>query len=168
MSSEAAAPLPAPEPLAPAPAAPRACVFEVGGVAYGVPVAAVREVAVLPQVTPVPRAPAAIRGVANLRGVLLPVIDPARALGHAPQPARSLTPTVVIRDGAEQVGLAVDHVTGLLPIESFVSAQPEARQGRDRFADGAFTAGTRRIVLLDPLALLEELRPQPNYLPEVS
>lgn len=165
---ESAGPVPAPEVLTAVAAPPRACVFEVAGVSYGFPVGAVREVAMLQQVTPVPRAPLAIRGVANLRGVLLPVVDPAAALGHVAQPSRAVTPTVVIRDGAEQVGLAVESVTGLLPIESLVPSAPTARAGADRFLEGVFTAGARRVRLLDPLALLEELRPQSQHLPQVS
>ncbi len=165
---EPAVPASAPEVPVAVAAPPRACVFEVAGIAYGVPVAAVREVAMLQQVTPIPRAPLAIRGVANLRGVLLPVVDPAAALGHPPHAGREVTPAVVIRDGAEQVGLAVDAVTGLLPIEALVPRTGPAGSGADRFTEGSFTTGGRRVVLLDSQALLELLRPRPNDSPEVS
>jgi purine-binding chemotaxis protein CheW len=49
--------------------------FELRGRRCALPVAAVSEVALMPNLTPVPHAPAAIRGIAPLRGQVLPVID---------------------------------------------------------------------------------------------
>ena len=51
---------------------------------YALELAAVREVLPLPDVTPVPGAPAAVHGLFNLRGTVLPLLDTASLLGLAP------------------------------------------------------------------------------------
>jgi purine-binding chemotaxis protein CheW len=151
-----------------APVAPaRACVFECGGQAYAFPVAEVREVAMLSQVTPVPRLPAQVRGIANLRGVMLPVVDPGPALGHGPAGTRPVTPTVVLRDGREDVGLVVDQVHGLLPMEESGPLERAGTGSRAAFAQGAFRAAGRWVILLDGRTLLEALRPPRLSQPEL-
>ncbi|MBK6780948.1 MAG: chemotaxis protein CheW [Gemmatimonadetes bacterium] len=149
-------------PIAAAPVvAPRACVFRCGGRAYAVPVTQVREVAMLPRVTPVPRMPAQIRGVASLRGLLLPVVDPAPHLGHAPLPLMAVTPVVVLKDGAQDVGLAVEAIAGLLPMETPCAVPAGLPPAVAAVAVGAFLSEGRPVVLLEGEALLAALRPVP-------
>src|SRR5437764_4006630 len=99
-------------------------VVRAGGHAYGIPVAAVVEVTRMVALAPLPDAPPWVCGVADLRGVPVPVVDLAARLGRA-----SRTPVldrrIVItadpadpRDPAEPVGLVglvVDEVTGVAP-----------------------------------------------------
>lgn len=158
---------PEPEVLETQVALARACVVDCGGALYGFPVAEVREVAELPSITPVPRLPDHVRGVANLRGVMVPVVDPAPALGHSAQLPRAVTSAVLLKDGREEVGLAVDRVLGLLPMED---PQPAGRQAGDpvaRFATGVFRTADRWVVLLDGTALLAALRPPRVRPPEM-
>lgn len=157
--------LPAPEQPA---VAPRACVFRLGATAYAVPVGQVREVAMLPRVTPVPRMPAQVRGVANLRGLLLPVVDPAALLGHAATPLAAVTPTVVLRHGAQDVGLAVDAIDGLLPMDLMIATPDGLPAEVAPLAEGAFLSAGRPVVLLDAARLLAALRPLPIDTPFVA
>jgi chemotaxis signal transduction protein len=77
---------------------------------YALPVADVLEVAELGDVTPVPGAGAAVLGVGNLRGQVLPVVDLASLIGlPAGQPARM----VIAEHGGRRAGLAVDSVDGV-------------------------------------------------------
>jgi purine-binding chemotaxis protein CheW len=145
----------------------RACVFECSGAIYGVPVADVREVAQITQLTPVPRLPAHVRGVANLRGVMVPVVDPAEALGRTAQPARALTPTVLLRDGREEVGLAVQHILGLFPMAQVEPVNRSAGSPASPFATGVFRAAEHSVILLDGPALVEALRPHRLRPPDV-
>src|SRR5436190_24269224 len=80
-----------------------------GGEHYALPVDGVLEVAEVTQVTPVPGAPAAILGVANLRGQIIPVVDLALLLGLRARyaPAR----IVVAEQAGRRAGLAVETVT---------------------------------------------------------
>ena len=59
-------------------------VFTIGGVRYALELRWVREVVSLGFVTGVPTAPAALSGVCNLHGTILPVLDVAALLGHPP------------------------------------------------------------------------------------
>ena len=80
----------------------------VAGEAYALPVADVLEIADYGDLTPVPGAPAAIIGVHNLRGQVLPVVELASVLGlsRAGAPDR----IVVAESGGRRAGLAVDSV----------------------------------------------------------
>lgn len=85
--------------------------FRVGNEQYAIPVAGVREVITMAEVTPVPGAQPAVLGVRNLRGQILPVIDLAGLLRAArPEPAG----LVMITECENQLtGLAIDEVSGV-------------------------------------------------------
>jgi purine-binding chemotaxis protein CheW len=93
----------------------------VGNEHYALPVADVLEVAELGELTPVPGAGPAVRGVRNLRGQVLPVVDLAAALGLGGGDARRLV--IAERDG-RRAGLAVGSVES-------VETLPEASEGVD-------------------------------------
>jgi purine-binding chemotaxis protein CheW len=57
-------------------------IFAVDGTTYGLAIRAVREIVELREITPVPTLPAAVRGVINLRGIVIPVIDMGVRLGR--------------------------------------------------------------------------------------
>jgi purine-binding chemotaxis protein CheW len=80
----------------------------VAGEAYAFPVADVLEIADYGEVARVPGAPAAILGVRNLRGQVLPVVDLASVLGLSPGLAAERI--VVAESGGRRAGLAVDSV----------------------------------------------------------
>ncbi|MBO9711444.1 chemotaxis protein CheW [Sphingomonas sp.] len=80
--------------------------FRVGGRRMALPAARVREVARLPRMTRVPHAPPSLMGLANLRGAVVPVVSLAELLGEE----RVLPTRVVVIDGEDPVGLAVDAV----------------------------------------------------------
>ena len=80
----------------------------VAGEAYALPVADVLEIADYGEVARVPGAPAAIRGVRNLRGQVLTVVDLASVLGLSPGLAAERI--VVVECGGRRAGLAVDSV----------------------------------------------------------
>jgi purine-binding chemotaxis protein CheW len=81
----------------------------VGAESYALPIGNVREIALLGDVAPLPGAPAAVLGVLNLHGRVLPVIELASLLGvaHHGRPLR----IVIAEDGGRLAGLAVHSVT---------------------------------------------------------
>jgi purine-binding chemotaxis protein CheW len=83
----------------------------VGGESYAVPIESVREIAVLGDVAALPGAPAAVLGVLNLHGRVLPVIELSVLFGVADedQPLR----IVIAEDDGRQAGLAVHSVSGI-------------------------------------------------------
>jgi chemotaxis signal transduction protein len=89
-------------------------VVELAGRHYGAPLKAVREVFTLGPLTPVPTAPAAVAGVANLRGQVIPVLDLMRLLDLGLHRLRLGDPVVLVESEGTRVGLLVDRVVGLL------------------------------------------------------
>jgi chemotaxis signal transduction protein len=95
---EPAAPASPPAPLAPpaVPAPPaagaRLALFRAGGRLCGVAAAFCKQFVHLDAVTPVPRGPASLLGVAQLRGRILPVLDAASLLAPAPLATATLAP----------------------------------------------------------------------------
>jgi len=85
----------------------------VGAAEFGIPAGRVREVLRPPPLTRVPFPPAGVRGVAQVRGTVMAVVDLGARLGMAPVgPAGRLV--VVWGRGREAVGLLVDRVVGLV------------------------------------------------------
>jgi chemotaxis signal transduction protein len=89
-------------------------VVELAGRHYGAPLGAVREVFTLGPLTPVPTAPPAVAGVANLRGQVIPVLDLMQLLDLGLHRLRLGDPVVLVEDEGTRVGLLVDRVVGLI------------------------------------------------------
>jgi purine-binding chemotaxis protein CheW len=106
----------------------------VAGEHYALPVASVLEVAELEQLTPVPGGPAAVLGVCNLHGAVLPVVDLA-ALVRAPGAGRPQR-LVVAEDGARRAGLAVEDV-----LEVEVLPEPAPSPGGPHLSGAALVDG---------------------------
>ena len=82
---------------------------ESGGSLYAVPSEFVREITPMVAVTRIPRAPDYVRGLLNLRGVLLTVVDLAQRLGREPARATDASVLVLTVEG-KTLGLLVDDV----------------------------------------------------------
>jgi chemotaxis signal transduction protein len=145
------------------PPALRACLFGLGGLRLAVDVRNAREVAVFDEITPVPRSPQSLVGVANLRGTVIPVVD-IRDLLDLPvqRPGRSVR-TLVLRDDPLQAAVVVDAVLGLEPFDEIRPPEPSeagpAVSARQRFAVGHVKWGGESVTLLDAPKILEALRP---------
>lgn len=85
--------------------------FDLGGRRYALPVEQVLEVVPLVGSTPAPAQRPGFRGLVNLRGVHVPVLDLAQALGGAPAEL-TLQHKLLIADGGARVALVVDDVVG--------------------------------------------------------
>jgi purine-binding chemotaxis protein CheW len=94
--------------------------FSAAGSTYAMGIAAIKEIIEYGQLTTIPLMPAFIRGVINLRGAVLPVIDLAARLGHAPAlPSRRTCIVIVeMRHGDEtlDIGVVVDGVSEVLEL----------------------------------------------------
>jgi purine-binding chemotaxis protein CheW len=86
----------------------RACLVALGDETFAIDIRQVREVFELKSITIVPGMPAALVGVTNLRGTIVPLLDLRSALGLS----TSVMPkyAVVIRHGTQQVGILVQEV----------------------------------------------------------
>jgi purine-binding chemotaxis protein CheW len=102
----------------PAPPTERQVVFRVGAERFALPLSAVREVVPPhPPFSAVPRAGGAVRGVMNLRGRVVAVVDLAELVGLAPQPLRAGQGQVLILDRDKRaLGLLIGVVVGVEPL----------------------------------------------------
>lgn len=100
--------------------------FEVGGGVYALDVAQLREVVRWQPVTPLPNAPKLIEGVIDLRGVVVPVIDLARAMGLGAVECGARARIVVTEVDGLVVGLAVDAAVEVLSVDAAVMEDPPA------------------------------------------
>src|SRR6476620_1803214 len=100
------------------------CTFYVDNLFLGINVQQVQEVIRYQAMTRVPLAPAAIRGLINLRGQIVTAIDMRSWLGLPPRPAQELPMNVVVRDGDNAVSLLVDRIGDVLEADDEVFELP--------------------------------------------
>lgn len=132
--------------------------FFVGDEEYAIDIMRVDEILQPQRATPVPRAPAFVDGVINLRGAILPVIDLRRRLNAAPPRVRRKQKVMVCWLGRRRIALNVDGVTGVLRLkESDIKPPPPVvRAGRRPCIVGVTGAADRLRLLLDLKAALSE------------
>ena len=101
-------------------------VVRAGERQYAIPVTQVREVFRAERVTHVPGAPALVRGIVNVRGAVVTVLDLAELLGAG----RAVTSTsvVLLEHGSRLIGLAVDAVCDVRVQEATPSDAGEAER----------------------------------------
>ena len=119
---------------------------------YAVPEAFVTELERVPAITPVPHVPHWMRGVTNMRGDILSVIDLRAFLGlepHAPQSARMLV--VRLLDEPFATGLIVDAVDRIVAVPAAQIAAPASPLDGPlaEFIGGVFHIGERLVAVLD-------------------
>lgn len=90
------------------------CAFRLSGGLYGVAVDHVQEVLRCAVLTPAPLAPRAVRGLINLRGEIVTVVDLRQPLRLTDPFAPTPTSHVVVRDGGSIVTLAVDAIEDVI------------------------------------------------------
>ncbi|HUF36625.1 MAG TPA: chemotaxis protein CheW [Gemmatimonadales bacterium] len=127
---------------------------------YGVPVAQVREVIRVGEITRVPQAPPHVRGVTNLRGRILPVVELRSRLGLAPAALTPRSRIVVVEVSDRVVGLLVDAVLQVakVPMETVAPPPDEVRSADSDYLSGVARWNGRLIILLelDKALLLHE------------
>jgi purine-binding chemotaxis protein CheW len=124
--------------------------FRVGDLRLALPAADVAQVVRSPHLTRVPHAPAALTGVANLGGAVVPVLSLARLMGQQDGAVRAIG-RVILLDRSPQLGLAVDEVTAFTAAGQ--TTEPSvATPGARLFLD---EDGSRRLIDLDGLLARE-------------
>jgi purine-binding chemotaxis protein CheW len=132
--------------------------FTLDGEAYGVDILAVQEIKGGAAVTPVPNTPRHVRGVMNLRGAIVPVVDLRLRLGMAPAEEDQAAVIVVVRVGTHPCGLAVDSVSDVLDLAPEAIEPPPAAAARagGGTVRGIAKAEDRLVVLLDVERLIAD------------
>jgi purine-binding chemotaxis protein CheW len=126
-------------------------VFEVDSEEFGVSIAAVESIIKMQAITHMPQAPAFVKGVTNLRGKLLPVIDMRKQFRLPPKEADSSSRIIVVRVDQTQVGMIVDGVSEVLTVsEQIVETAPALATTVDSaFITGIAKLDGRLVIFLD-------------------
>ena len=132
--------------------------FSIGDEQYGVDIMAVREIKGWSEITHLPKQPDYVRGVLNLRGVMVPIIDLRCRFGQGMTEATPLHVVIVVQVGSRLIGLLADRVLDILSFEaSQVQPVPQiARSSRVDFLSGLVTIDGTMIALVDLPNLLAE------------
>jgi purine-binding chemotaxis protein CheW len=99
-------------------------VFQLGAELYGVEIAGVHEIIRLQAITRVPRAPAFVEGIINLRGKVIPVVDLRRRFGLPAATHTRASRIVVVEIGDQVVGIIVDAVIEVLRVNAATVEPP--------------------------------------------
>lgn len=129
--------------------------FKLRNEEYGVSILNVQEIRNLTDITRVPFAQDFIKGVINLRGSVLPVIDLKERLGLEETPYTQDTRIVTVTVGDLHVGMLVDAVTEVLTLTAKPIDAKKAINGKEltRFLSGIGNIDGRLIIMLN----LEEI-----------
>ena len=130
--------------------------FRVAGQDYCVDIMAVREIRGWTQTTTLPHAPEYVRGVINLRGSVVPIVDLAARLGLDPISASDRNVIIITVINEQVVGLLVEAVFDILSIPaSAVQETPDvASEAVKAFINGVITVEEKMIRLIDLVHIL--------------
>jgi purine-binding chemotaxis protein CheW len=132
--------------------------FRIGEQEFCVDIMSVREIRGWTPATPLPRSPAFMRGVINLRGAVLPIIDLGARLGLKVTDPTARHVIMVVRIGDRTVGLLVDAVSDIIDItDDLVQPTPDiACEQVKTFVKGLFAIDGRLISLISLDRVLPE------------
>jgi purine-binding chemotaxis protein CheW len=135
--------------------------FMLSGEEYGVPISQIQEIDRLSKITQVPKAARFVKGVTNLRGEVIPVLDTRKRFDLEAKASDDRTRIIIVELGGVKTGLIVDSVREVLSLSrKDISPPPEAiHSGIDqRFISGIgkVDSGKRMLVLLDVEKILSK------------
>ncbi len=130
--------------------------FIIGKEDYGIEIRYVTEIIGIQSITEVPDMPPHVKGVINLRGKVIPVMDVRLRFGVEERPYDDRTCIIVININEQPVGLIVDRVLEVLDIpESEIEPPPKMKKGKsNRFIQGMGKVGDQVKILLNANRLL--------------
>lgn len=129
--------------------------FRLGKNEYTIPILKVREIINTPDITTLPQSPHYMKGVINIRGKIVPVVDLKDLISVGGEEGVG-SKTVVISSGKATFGVLVDSITSVVNIEESEIEPPEGfmHENLDKVA-GVARLGDRLVILLDTDKLVE-------------
>jgi purine-binding chemotaxis protein CheW len=125
--------------------------FRLGAEEYGIEILRVQEIKGYSAVTPIPNTPAYVKGVMNLRGTIVPIVDLRAKFLLAETTYNQFTVIIVVTVGAKVMGLIVDAVSDVLNIsKGDIEAAPDfGGQVEANYISGMAKASDKLVALLD-------------------
>ncbi len=125
--------------------------FILGGEEYAIDILKVQEIRGYDAVTTIAHAPAFIKGVINLRGTIVPIIDLRIKFGVGKPEYTPFTVVIVLNVGGRVVGIVVDAVSDVVTVRtSQMREAPEFSQAVDvRYITGLAMLDERMLIVVD-------------------
>ena len=130
--------------------------FRLGGEEYGIDILRVQEIRSYEEPTRIANAPGFIKGVVNLRGVIVPVVDLRIKLGCEKVEYNGFTVVIVLNVHGRVVGAVVDSVSDVLELSAeLIKPAPEMTLAVDTsFITGIASVNERMLILMDIESLM--------------
>jgi purine-binding chemotaxis protein CheW len=142
--------------------------FTVGAEEYGLELLRVKEVIRMRQITWLPKAPACVKGVINLRGDVIPIVDLRERFGLAAQSQTAATRVIVVEVEGHMIGMVVDSASQVwrVPEDQFDPPPAFMGEGSRDFITAVGKMGDALIIMIDVDRILstEEMRQIENGL----
>ncbi len=125
--------------------------FTIGPEEYGVDIMAVREIKAWTETTNLPNTPEFMRGVLNLRGVIVPIFDLRCRFGMGLTETTKMHVVIIVQVEKRMVGMLVDTVSDIVSVSN-QEIQDVPRMDRhidDEYLSGLVTVKERMVALLD-------------------
>ena len=125
--------------------------FRLGAESYGIEILKVQEIRGYESPTTIANAPSFIKGVVNLRGVIVPIVDLRLKLGCETAEYNSFTVAIVLNVKGRVVGAVVDSVSDVLALDAeTIKPAPEMSSAVDTsFITGIGSVADRMLILMD-------------------
>ncbi len=124
---------------------------------FGIEILRVQEIKNFTRVTPIPNMPSCIKGVMNLRGTIVPIVDLRIRFDMPTTQYSQFTVIIVVNVGTRIMGLVVDAVSDVLNVESnAIEPTPDLGSINISFISGLAKSGDRLVTLLDIEQLLND------------
>jgi purine-binding chemotaxis protein CheW len=126
---------------------------------YAIPIEQVREIRAVESITNIPKAKSYVKGIMNLRGLIIPIIDVKERLGLASGEQVNTTKQsiLVIDVNGSQTGLLVDEVDQVMRIQTKdLDSAPQTVLESHNYIKGIAKIDQKLVVLLDVVRLLQD------------
>ena len=126
--------------------------FTLGNEEYGIDIMAVREIKVWTETTSLPNTPEFVRGVINLRGIIVPIFDLRDRFGQGRTTPTNTHVVIIIAVDSRIIGILVDAVSDILTIkDSEICPVPETEKNMENaFLSGLVTISEKMVALIAP------------------
>ena len=126
-------------------------VFVLGREEYGVDILKVQEIRGYEKVTPIPAAPEYLKGVVNLRGIIVPIVDMRIKFNVGAATYDAFTVVIVLNINNHTIGMVVDSVSDVVTLtpDQIKPAPDLGASVSGEYLRGLGTVGDRMLILLD-------------------
>jgi purine-binding chemotaxis protein CheW len=124
--------------------------FTLGEEEYGIDIMVVREIKGWTETTMIPNAPSYVRGVINLRGIIVPIFDLRARFGTGVTVPTKMHVVIIVAAGTRTVGLLVDTVSDIISVDpKQIREVPDmGMSSGDQFLEGLVAIENRMVTLV--------------------